>query len=127
MKVITYLLIVLIAITAFTSCKKDYVVGQTNATTVANGWWVLVTQGGADVGFGEQFFATYNTSANSDSIWLDDLGNGLGFKCKVPVNFSTMTFSADSALSSENGEHFDIFGDSTSYVTVIGGKVLSKA
>jgi hypothetical protein len=57
----------------------------TAAQKIANEWWVTLDQGGrADVfGIGHFKIATYNTSANDDSIWVDDLGNGWNVKFRA--------------------------------------------
>ena len=38
---------------------------------------------------------TYNTSDNNDTIWVDDLKNGYGFKVKAGANYSNSTFAAN--------------------------------
>ena len=77
------------------SCQKTFENGTTKANTAASGWWVTLTQDGNDVlGLGTFFLNTYNTSANDDSIWVDDLQNSWQFKCKAAINYQNLTFSA---------------------------------
>jgi len=78
------------------SCKKDTNPGETIAKNAANGWWVTFTLDGADVyGIGTFFLNTYNTSANDDSLWVDDLGNSWQFKVKTKIDHNNLTFSGD--------------------------------
>ena len=77
------------------SCKKDLKPGNTAAVNAANGWWVTFTLDGADVyGLGTFFINTYNTSANDDSLWVDDLGHSWQFKCKTKIDYSNLSFSS---------------------------------
>jgi Lipid-binding putative hydrolase len=108
-----------IVITIFSiSCKKDFNPGNTAAIKAANGWWVTFTLDGADVyGLGTFFLNTYNTSANDDSLWIDDLGNSWQFKCKVKVDYNNLTFSS---TNSQN-QYYNITANFTE------GKILAKA
>lgn len=87
----------IIIISLFSSCSKNLPdVGGTAAQKIANEWWVTLDQGGqADVfGIGHFKIATYNTSANSDSVWVDDLGNGWQVKFKAKADYSNLTFAS---------------------------------
>jgi hypothetical protein len=76
------------------SCTKTLDPGTTVAAKAANGWWVTFTQGGVDVlGVKTFFLSTYNTAANDDSLWIDDLNHSWGFKSKVGINFNSLTFA----------------------------------
>lgn len=109
--------ILITATLGITSCKKDaYDAGTTTAATVANGWWCTAKLGGVSQA-GTFFLSTYNTAANKDSIWVDDIGHFYNFKCKAAVNLSTMTFGT---TSSQN-DYYNIT------VSIANGKVLSKA
>jgi hypothetical protein len=82
---------------------------------MSNEWWVTLSSGGTDLIGTHVLFATYNTSQNvSDSLWLDDLGNGYQFKCKVLADAKIETFSTD---SSQN-EYYDI------RVHIVNGKIM---
>jgi len=100
------------------SCKKDFNPGETSAVKVANGWWVTFKLGGADVyNLGTFFINTYNTSANDDSMWVDDLGHSWQFKVKVPVDYSNLSFTTTNAQN----EYYNIT------VNLTEGKILPKA
>jgi hypothetical protein len=81
------------------ACEKDNLPdpGATVAVKVANEWWCTFTLNGEDV-YGDGYhgkIATYNTSANDDSIWVDDFGTNIwAFKCKAKIDYSNLTFSA---------------------------------
>ena len=81
------------------SCtKKLENPGATNTVAMSNEWWVTLTLGGNDLLGTHVLFSTYNTAANvADSLWLDDLGNGYDFKCKVLANPKALTFTTDSS------------------------------
>lgn len=88
------------AIILLASCGKHLPdVGGTSAQKIANEWWVtLDSVGKADYfGIGHIKIATYNTSANDDSIWVDDLGNGWNVKFKAKADFSNLTFGASNS------------------------------
>jgi len=76
------------------SCEKEKPeVGGTGAEKVANEWWVQLTVDGDDIyHLGHFKLATYNTSGSQDSIWVDDLKNGYGFKSKAKVDLNNLTF-----------------------------------
>jgi hypothetical protein len=79
------------------ACDKDNLPdpGATVAEKAANEWWCTLTFNGEDIyGIGHFKIATYNTSANDDSIWVDDLYNSWQFKCKAKINYDSLTFSA---------------------------------
>ena len=115
-KINILLLLAMIIITA--SCKKDVKSGETAAVNAANGWWVTFTLDGADVyGLGTFFLNTYNTSANDDSLWVDDLGNSWQFKVKTKIDYSNLTFST---ANSQN-QYYNIT------VNITDGKILKNA
>jgi len=100
----------------FLSCtKKLENPGATATVSMSNEWWVTLKVGSTDLLGAHVLFATYNTSHNvSDSLWLDDLGNGYQFKCKVLADPKNLTFSTD---SSQN-ETYDI------RVHIANGKII---
>jgi hypothetical protein len=103
------------------SCKKyTYEPGATAAVTAAGGWWVTFTKGGVDIyNLGTFFLTTYNTSANGDSIWVDNLGNAGNFSFKVMANidYTTLDFSVTNAPNLYiNNE-----------VSILDGKIMPKA
>jgi len=102
-----------------TSCQKVKQAGATAAVKMANEWWVTLDLNGVqDVyGIGHFKIATYNTSANDDSIWVDDYGNGWDVKFKAAADFNNLTFSANNAQN----EYYNITVNQTD------GKILPKA
>jgi hypothetical protein len=114
-KIISAIFIIIIVFSF--SCQKTLDPGTTIAPKAANGWWVTFQQDGVDIGGGHFFFNTYNTSANDDSLWLDDLGHAWNFKCKTKIDFQNLTFS----VSNSNNEYYPIT------VNVANGKILPKA
>ncbi len=115
------------AISLLNSCEKTKDPGATSAVKVANEWWVtLDLNGTTDVyGIGHFRIATYNTSANDNSIFVDDYKNGYGFKINATANYSDLTFSSAPSASNE----YFIPGSSSfpETVTLTDGKILSKA
>lgn len=100
------------------SCQKTFVNGTTKATKAASGWWITFTQDGTDVfKIGTKFLNTYNTSANDDSIWVDDLLNTWQFKCKAAINYQNLTFSTTNSAN----EYYPIT------VNIAKGKIMTKA
>ena len=99
--------------------------GNSATVNVSNGWWVNISE----PAFGNltptpTFFSTYNTAANTtDSLWLDDHGNGYGFKCTVGLNYKSLGFSVVNSLNN----YVDSYGDTNTLVTILNGKVLPKA
>jgi hypothetical protein len=85
----------------FASCKKENLdPGGTGAEQLANEWWVTLTQNGSDIyGLGHFKIATYNAAAGSDSLWVDDLKHGYGFKTKVAADFGAGTFGRADATN----------------------------
>ena len=83
----------------FFSCSKKPDVGGTKAQNMANEWWVTLDQAGSPDVFGIGHFkiATYNTSTNNDSIWIDDFKSGWQVKFKAAADFTNLTFSAKDA------------------------------
>ena len=110
---------IFIAVTILSiSCKKDLKPGDTAAVKAANGWWVTFTKDGADVyGLGTFFINTYNTSANDDSLWIDDLGHSWQFKCKTKINYNDLSFSSTNVQN----QYYNITVD------IADGKILPKA
>jgi hypothetical protein len=117
-------LILSITIVALSSCKKELPeVGGTSAQKIANEWWVTLTQNGTDIyHIGHYKLSTYNTADNNNTIWVDDLKGGYGFKVKANADFTNLGFSAATAANeyylSTNPAKFP------QTVTITEGKVL---
>ncbi|HEY0433095.1 MAG TPA: lipid-binding protein [Chitinophagaceae bacterium] len=100
------------------ACKKDTKPGATVAVKTANTWWVTFTLDNQDVyGLGNFLMTTYNTAANDDSLWVDDLGNSWQFKCKAKADHTNLTF----ATANSQNQYYDIT------VNLAEGKILPKA
>jgi hypothetical protein len=123
--------ILIVGVISWASCTKgvpNYAsaqTGQTATVKMANGWWVNISLPGlGNLTPTPTFFATYNTAANTtDSMWIDDLGNGYGFKNTVAINYTALTFSVANSLN----YYIDGNGDTATLVTVLNGKILPKA
>jgi hypothetical protein len=99
------------------SCTKTQPAGATATVAMSNEWWVTLKLNGADLIGTHVAFSTYNTSSNvSDSLWVDDLGLGYQFKCKVVANPKDLTFSVDSAQN----QYYDI------RVHIANGKIIKN-
>jgi hypothetical protein len=100
-----------------TGCSKNLPdVGVTAAAPVANEWWVTFKLGDTDQLGTHVKIATYNTSNNKDSIWVDDLQNTWSFKCKAKADYKALTFETNNAQN----EYYDI------QVKITNGKILHK-
>ena len=124
MKKILLFSAILFTVGSLMSCKKDFDPGTTSGNKLGNGWWCTLTLGGADVyKVGTYFLNTYNTADNKDSIWIDDLKGGYGFKCKAAANFSNLTFSTPGSAN-------EYYVGTTAFpasVNIVSGKVLPRA
>lgn len=89
--------------------------GGTTTQDFAGDWFIsLKDSDGADVGGGDFFLHhTYNTSANDNTLWIDDDKNGYWIKCKVTMNLADGTFTATDADNLLDG----------SKVTITNGKI----
>ncbi|HVY73423.1 MAG TPA: lipid-binding protein [Puia sp.] len=102
-------------LTVIAGCKKDDTAPTAVKTTdLINEWWVTVKLGDVDELGTHVLFYTYNTSANDDSLWIDDFGSGYGLlKSKVKADLTNLTFSATGVPND--------YGSNT--VTIANGKV----
>jgi hypothetical protein len=90
----------LIAVVFASSCTKKPDVEYTAPYKFAGEWWVTLMVNGQDVyKLGHVAFATFNTSANTNEIWVDDLKHGYGFKVKATTDPTTMGFTATNAAN----------------------------
>ena len=95
------------------ACSKDLAdVGGTSAEAFANEWWVKINDTGKVVKL-----STYNTSLNTDSMWVDDLKHLRVFRCKAKIDVSALTFSVQSSQSDY----------SAITVNIANGKILKNA
>lgn len=103
MKKILVLIVMTLAI--FSSCSKKPEIKGTAAETMANEWWAELKLDGDNV-YGPGAFAkiaTYNTSTNTNEIWVDDMHGLWDFKVKTTADFNALTFSANQAISVISG------------------------
>ena len=100
--------------TSFTACDEggDPSPGKTNTGQFAGDWFISLTDSDGDVLVEHALHSTYNTSANDNTMWLDDHENGYYIKAKITIN-NDGTFSA---TDSEN-----ILDSGT--VTITDGKI----
>jgi len=112
---------------SFTSCNKDTEPGGTAVQDMAGEWWVTCTFESSpgvwkDAGIGHVKFSTYNTSANKNTeMVLNDHGNIWPFTSIVGVDYAAKTFSAKTAVSTNDASHPAVT------VIVADGKVLKGA
>ena len=92
-----------------TSCKKNLpTIGGTTPQKMANEWWITFTADGEDIyGLGHVKISTYNTSANGNEIWVDDLHNAWNFKVKAQADLNNLSFNA----ATQKNEYYDITVD----------------
>jgi hypothetical protein len=84
------------------SCEKDEI-GGTATQNLAGEWYVTVVAVDDDdnllysdedlYDIGTFEILTYNTAGNTDSLWIDDLGNFWEFKVKTLVDLNNSTFA----------------------------------
>jgi hypothetical protein len=125
MKKITLIVAVFIV---FTSCDKNLPdPGGTSIQSMANQWWVTYTVNGSDaLGIGHIEIATYNSSANNNELWIDDLGNGktgIRFKVKANANPDSLTFRATNA----SNESYSTGSANPRSVSILNGKIMQNA
>ncbi len=127
MKRIIFITTIIITMATLEACQKTKDAGSTSAVNIANEWWVTLDSVGIpDVyGIGHIKITTYNTSANDNSIFVDDNKNGYGFKIKATTDYTNLTFSSIPLAANE----YYIQG-STSFpetVNLAEGKIFLKA
>jgi len=114
----------LLVLMSFSSCDKggEPDPGGTTVEKLAGDWFISATDTDGSTVFEHALHSTYNTSANDNTMWIDDYENGYYIKCKVTVNLEDGTFTASEAENLLDG----------SLVTISNGKIekdagLSKA
>jgi hypothetical protein len=80
---------------SFTSCDEagDPNPGGTNTAKFAGDWYITLSDDTGAPYVEHVLHSTYNTSANDDTMWIDDHGNGWVIKCKMTIN-ADGTFTA---------------------------------
>lgn len=100
--------------TSFTSCDEggDPDPGMTNTGQFAGDWFINITDSNGDVYDEHVLHSTYNTSANDNTMWIDDHENGYWIKCKITID-ENGNFTATNAENLIDG----------SFVTITDGKI----
>jgi hypothetical protein len=109
----------LLVMMSFSSCDQggDPDPGGTTVKAFAGDWFISATDTDGDTVFEHALHSTYNTSANDNTMWIDDHENGYVIKCKVTVNLADGTFTATDAENLLDG----------SLVTITEGKIEKNA
>lgn len=103
------LLAVVLIFTAFSSCRKDRVVGGTEVQKLSGEWWVKFDNGTGPFGNSYYYFKTYNTAANLPTeMWIDDDGSAWDVKGKLKTDASALTFSGLNMVNASYDSHFTI-------------------
>ena len=127
MKRIIFIIVIIAATAMLNACQKTKDAGATSAVKIANEWWVTLDSVGIpDVyGIGHIKISTYNTSANDNSIYVDDDKNGYGFKIKATADYTNLSFSSIPLAANE----YFIQGSNSfpETVNLTEGKIFSKA
>src|ERR1035437_6998302 len=105
-----------IVLFAIVSCEKSFDPGATKAVKVANEWWVDYYVNGVDQ-YKTVKLSMYNTAANNDSIWIDDLKTFWQVKFRAKYNADSLTFHVTNSANN--------YYQST--VTVTSGKIMANA
>lgn len=111
-------LLVFVLIIPFVSCDEggNPEVEKTNTSQFAGDWFIKADDSDGDHVFDYSLHSTYNTSANDNTMWIDDHENGYWIKCKITIN-ENGTFSATNA---EN------LIDPGTTVTITEGKIIKN-
>jgi len=108
-----------LAMVTFLSCSKKPDTGGTATQSMANEWWAeLVLPSGSNY-YGAGAFGhiyTYNSSANTNEIWIEDPNQLWNFKIKAAADVNAGTFSANNVTSVVSGYNIK--------VTVTEGKII---
>lgn len=81
--------------TSFSSCDEggEPNAGGTTTAAFAGDWYIEINDADGSNIVPFSLHSTYNTSANDNTMWIDDHENGWYIKCKITVN-SDGTFTA---------------------------------
>ena len=103
--------------TSFSSCDEggDPNIGGTTTGAFAGDWFISATDTDGAALFDHALHSTYNTSANDNTMWIDDHENGYYIKCKITIDVNTGTFTANNVDN--------LIDDTGSTVTITDGKI----
>ncbi|MET3028251.1 lipid-binding protein [Flavobacterium sp. UW10123] len=112
---ITRVLVAMLVLTSFVACDEvgDTDPGGTSVESMAGDWFITLTDSDGKVVVANALHETYNTAANDNTMWIDDVKHGYWIKCKVTVDVKAGTFTATSADNLLDG----------SKVTITNGKI----
>nr|WP_294925973.1 lipid-binding protein [uncultured Flavobacterium sp.] len=100
---ITRVLAAVLILTSFASCDEvgDTDAGETSTKEMSGDWYVQTLRNGTVIS-DYAIISTYNSSANDGKeIWIDDhLFHVWGFKVKLPVTLSSLSFAGSNLASS---------------------------
>ena len=90
------LLLVIFTSALFTSCDEggDPNPGGTTTKDFAGDWFITITDAAGNVEVDHALHYTYNTSANDNTMWIDDHNHGWSLKSKITLNLDNGTFTA---------------------------------
>lgn len=86
----------ILVFTSFASCDEggEPNPGGTTTEKFAGDWFIDITDSDGTTQVAHALHSTYNTSANDNTMWIDDAENGWFLKCKITVNTADGTFTA---------------------------------
>ncbi len=104
--------------TSFTACDEggDPDPGMTNTGKFAGDWFITLTDTDGEVIVENVLHATYNTAANDNTMWIDDMENGYYIKSKFTINNDGTFAAVDSANLLDEG----------TTVTITEGKIVKN-
>jgi hypothetical protein len=114
----------ILILTSFSSCDEggNPEAGGTTTEAFAGDWYINLTDSDGSAVVDHALHHTYNSSANDNTMWIDDAKSGYWIKCKITVDLAKGTFTAVGQENLIDG----------SVVTITDGKIekgagLSKA
>ena len=112
-------------ITSLSSCDEGgepdrEEIGMTTTGKFAGDWYINITDSDGVTLVEHVLHSTYNTSANDNTMWMDDHGEGYFIKSKFGINTLTGQFSAVDSPNINDG------GDNTTTVTISDGQIIEN-
>lgn len=91
-------LILTLSLLTLNSCDEvgDIDPGGTTTEAYAGEWFISIYDDSGNELVGHAIHATYNTSANDNTMWIDDDHNGWWLKSKFTIDLNSGQFSAES-------------------------------
>jgi hypothetical protein len=112
------LLMVILSSALFTSCDEggDPDAGGTTTAKYAGEWYIDISKASGAIIAPHILHSTYNTSANDNTMWIDDKKHGYELKSKIITNLENGTFSSKDAAN--------IIDANGTFVTITEGKII---